>query len=103
MARKYPTTTSAIPKGKERPLPKDARVSLLPVLDLLLQHLTPALCEAFALPKSGCAPSRSDSKMPRAAAGSYFNRLFRSARCATRRRSRSRSQTAMATIAEDRA
>lgn len=46
MAHKYPTPTSAIPKGKERPVPKDARVNLLPVLDLLLKHLTPALCEA---------------------------------------------------------
>lgn len=46
MARKYPIPTSAIPKGKERPVSKDARVNLLPMLDLLLKHLTPALCAA---------------------------------------------------------
>ena len=46
MARTYPTPTSAIPKGKERPVRKDARVNLLPMLDLLLKHLSPALCEA---------------------------------------------------------
>ena len=46
MAPKYPVPTSAIPEGKERPIPKDARVNLLPMLDLLLKHLTPALCEA---------------------------------------------------------
>ena len=46
MARKYPVPTSAIPEGKERPVQKDARVNLLPMLDLLLKHLTPALCQA---------------------------------------------------------
>jgi hypothetical protein len=46
MARKYPVPTSAIPEGKERPVRKDARVNLLPMLDLLLNHLTPALCQA---------------------------------------------------------
>lgn len=46
MARKYPVPTSAIPEGKERPVRKDARVNLLPMLDLLLKHLTPALCQA---------------------------------------------------------
>ncbi|MBI4678306.1 MAG: hypothetical protein HY748_12065 [Elusimicrobia bacterium] len=46
MARKYPVPTSAIPKGKERPVRKDARVNLLPMLDVLLKHLTPALCKA---------------------------------------------------------
>jgi hypothetical protein len=46
MARKYPVPTSAIPKGKERPVRKDARVNLLPMLDVLLKHLSPALCQA---------------------------------------------------------
>ena len=45
MARKYPVPTSAIPKGKERPVRKDSRVNLLPMLDLLLKHLTPTLCQ----------------------------------------------------------
>jgi hypothetical protein len=44
MARKYPVPTSAIPKGKERPVHKDARINLLPMLDVLLKHLSPALC-----------------------------------------------------------
>jgi hypothetical protein len=46
MARKYPVPTSAIPEGKERPVQKDIRVNLLPLLDVLLKHLTPALCQA---------------------------------------------------------
>jgi hypothetical protein len=46
MARKYLVSTSAIPKGKECPVRKDARVNLLSLLDMLLKHLTPALCQA---------------------------------------------------------
>lgn len=46
MARKHPVHASAVPEGKERPVRKDAQVNFLPVLDLLLKHLTPALCQA---------------------------------------------------------
>jgi hypothetical protein len=45
MPRKPPDPTSAIPPGCEKPLRKTMRVDLLKMTRLLLDHLTPALCE----------------------------------------------------------
>jgi hypothetical protein len=38
-------TISGIPKGRDKSAPKQLRVDLLGLVDLLLSHLTPALCE----------------------------------------------------------
>jgi len=46
MPRKPSAPTSAIPPGCERPIRKTMRVDLLKMTRLLLDHLTPALCEA---------------------------------------------------------
>jgi len=46
MPRKPPDPPSAIPPGCEQPIRKAMRVDLLKVTRLLLDHLTPALCEA---------------------------------------------------------
>jgi len=45
MSRKPKDSTSPIPPGCEKPLRKTLRVDLLKMLGLLLDHLTPALCE----------------------------------------------------------
>ena len=46
MPRKPPDSTSAIPPGCAKPIRKTMRVDLLKMLGLLVDHLTPALCEA---------------------------------------------------------
>lgn len=46
MPQKPPDTTSAIPPGCEKQVCKTMRVDLLKMTRLLLDHLTPALCEA---------------------------------------------------------
>lgn len=46
MPRKPPDPPSAIPLGSEKPIRKTLRVDLLKMIGLLLDHLTPALCEA---------------------------------------------------------
>ena len=46
MPRKPPDPTLAIPPGCEKPIRKTMRVDLLKMTRLLLDHLTPALCEA---------------------------------------------------------
>jgi len=46
MPRKPKDPTSAIPPGCEQPIRKTLRVDLLKMIGLLLEHLTPALCEA---------------------------------------------------------
>jgi len=46
MPRKPPHPTAAIPPGCEQPICKTRRVDLLKMIGLLLDHLTPALCEA---------------------------------------------------------
>ena len=45
MPRKPPDPTAAIPPGCEQPIRKTMRVDLLKMTRLLLDHLTPALCE----------------------------------------------------------
>jgi len=45
MPRKPKDPTSAIPPGSEQPVRKTRRVDLLKMLGLLLDHLTPTLCE----------------------------------------------------------
>ncbi|MBI3312347.1 MAG: hypothetical protein HYZ88_02355, partial [Candidatus Omnitrophica bacterium] len=45
MPRKPPDPTSAIPPDVERPIRKTLRVDLLKMIGVLLDHLTPALCE----------------------------------------------------------
>jgi len=46
MPRKPLTPPSVIPPGCEKPIRKAMRVDLLKMIGLLLDHLTPALCEA---------------------------------------------------------
>lgn len=46
MPRTPPDPTAAIPPGCEKPIRKTMRVDLLKMTRLLLDHLTPALCEA---------------------------------------------------------
>jgi len=46
MPRKPPDPTSPIPPGCEKPICKTRRVDLLKMTRVLLDHLTPALCEA---------------------------------------------------------
>jgi len=46
MPHKSPAPTSAIPPGCEKPIRTTMRVDLLKMTRLLLDHLTPALCEA---------------------------------------------------------
>ena len=46
MPRKPPDPTSAIPPGCAKPICQTMRVDLLKMIGLLLDHLTPALCEA---------------------------------------------------------
>jgi len=46
MPHKPPAPTAAIPPGCEQPIRKAMRVDLLKMIGLLLDHLTPALCEA---------------------------------------------------------
>ena len=46
MPHKPKARTSAIPPGREKPVCKSRRVDLLKMTRLLLDHLTPILCEA---------------------------------------------------------
>jgi hypothetical protein len=46
MPRTPPTPASAIPPGCAKPIRQALRVDLLKMIGLLLEHLTPALCEA---------------------------------------------------------
>lgn len=45
MPRAAVATLSGVPEGREKPASGQARVDLLGMVDLLLSHLTPALCE----------------------------------------------------------
>ena len=45
MPRKPKDPTATIPPGCERPIRKTLRVDLLKMIGLLLDHLTPVLCE----------------------------------------------------------